>query len=158
MVAASPQPAPADWGVLEFTRPVLGPIVDIVKPILPANFSTILLLLIVGWLLVRRLAWTEPVGKEVAKQGTGGAGAWEDAWRTEEENLWDWIEDRAGVERILAGREGRVAAFEGTLKKRGVGEKMKERQVDEAIRVMEERLQALKRVADDREAGRSRPT
>lgn len=72
--------------------------------------------------------------------------AYEELWRREESELWDWLEDRVGLEGMYAPRmEGRqkvLAARE--MGKRLESEGMKEREVDDAIRVTEERLGALK--------------
>ena len=72
--------------------------------------------------------------------------AYEELWRREESELWDWLEDRVGLEGMYAPRmEGRqkvLAARE--MGKRLESEGMKGREVDDAIRVTEERLGALK--------------
>ncbi|KAM0716532.1 hypothetical protein Q7P37_007977 [Cladosporium fusiforme] len=80
------------------------------------------------------------------------AAAYEELWRREESELWDWLEDRVGLgddfhaplsggagakdrQKVLSAREmGRRLESEG----------MRAREVDDAIRVTEERLSALK--------------
>jgi hypothetical protein len=68
--------------------------------------------------------------------------------------LWDWLEDRVGLE---GGFVPKVEARQKVLKEREMGrrlegEGMRGRQVDDAIRVTEERLGALKG-AVEREKG-----
>lgn len=71
----------------------------------------------------------------------------------EEEGLWDWLEDRAGVDRIPSLGNSRQMAFEKTLA-RSAGLAMKDRQVQEAISVMKERLGSLERLVEEREQGK----
>lgn len=98
-------------------------------------------------------SWFFP-GRSSASRG-GGVGftgsservaAYEELWRREESELWDWLEDRVGLEGMYApkmeGRQKVLAAKE--MGKRLESEGMKGRAVDDAIRVTEERLGALK--------------
>jgi len=71
--------------------------------------------------------------------------AYEEMWRGEERDVWEWIEERVGMQDIKSTeRVGYVAA----TKKKAVDtfanlEGMAEREVLEAIRVTKERLQRL---------------
>ncbi|KAF3917053.1 hypothetical protein ABW21_db0208892 [Orbilia brochopaga] len=89
----------------------------------------------------------------------------QEMWLREEAGLWEWLEDRARVDQVLSfdervsaryGKEAggmreavRVQAQEARMDPRLV-----ERQVDEAIRVTEERLGVLKRVNEEKKAAR----
>lgn len=76
--------------------------------------------------------------------------AYEELWRREESHLWDWLEDRAGLDGVYApSTEGGKRDRQKILAARDMGkriddERMSERQMDDAIRVTEERLSALK--------------
>ncbi|KAK5001355.1 hypothetical protein LTR60_007404, partial [Cryomyces antarcticus] len=78
--------------------------------------------------------------------------AYEEIWRREESELWDWLEERVGLEDVQAGgfdgkkKAKTVKTFEGMLE----SERMSERQIDDAIRVTEERLGALKEAVEKR--------
>jgi hypothetical protein len=64
-------------------------------------------------------------------------------WVHEEEGLWEWLEDRAGLEAVPSLKSQRAA--KGNVQKR-TGQQMKDRQVEEAIEVMKERLGSLERI------------
>ncbi|KAK6335846.1 hypothetical protein TWF730_003221 [Orbilia blumenaviensis] len=79
-------------------------------------------------------------------------------WMREEAGLWDWLEDRAGIEGVLPFEErvGRRYDWEAAGMREGVrrqsanvDRRMAERMVDEGIRVSEERLGVLKRVNEE---------
>ena len=85
--------------------------------------------------------------------------AYEEIWRKEESDLWDWLEQRIGMEGIAYPASSSNLDQEAVKKARTVREKsikgqskqarlavgsMKEREVDHAIRVTEERLRDLK--------------
>jgi len=70
---------------------------------------------------------------------------YEDMWKTEENELWDWIEERAGIQHIreVDKPSGYVAAKKKTIDTLSNLEGMAEREVMEAIRVTKERLNRL---------------
>jgi hypothetical protein len=88
----------------------------------------------------------------------GGSGeravAYEELWRREESELWDWLEDRVGLNGLHApkidDRQKVLSAKE--MGRRLESESMRGREVDDAIRITEERLGALK-AAVEREKG-----
>lgn len=123
---------------------------DIFGPLLPANFGVIVLTVVLTW-LVSGMLRPAANGGHVATRG--GQHRWEDMWMGEEEGLWDWLEDRAGVDRIPSLGNSRQMAFEKTLA-RSAGLAMKDRQVQEAISVMKERLGSLERLVEEREQGK----
>ncbi len=68
--------------------------------------------------------------------------AYEEIWRREESELWEWLEDRVGMDRL---REvGKMPIEAQTMQGRLKDERMDEREMDAAIRVTEERLRVLK--------------
>lgn len=77
-------------------------------------------------------------------------------WRREESELWEWIEERVGLERLGAEPPAvrkRSAADPRVVEEKLREERMDERELREAIRVTEEHLEVLKSVVD-RRAGR----
>lgn len=91
--------------------------------------------------------------------------AYEDLWRREESELWQWLEDRVGLDGVYgAGMPGsadheRQKQRQKVLGARGMEHKlqdegMRERAVDDAIRVTEERLEALKEAVRRKKGGK----
>ena len=82
--------------------------------------------------------------------------AYEVVWRREDSDLWDWMEERLGVAYPVGERDakavGQARAVREKIERKGKGKKggrMSEREVEEAIRVTEERLGVLKRAIRD---------
>lgn len=139
------------WGIFSPLQSYLGPIVDILQPLLNGNLGILVICVLIVMLVVRGRG-----GSTTTDVGRGGPGVgvrgWEQAWQAEEEGLWEWLEDRSGLGGIgELGRERRMRGFEKVLGgRRRVGEGMKGREVEEAIGIMEERLEVLKRVVEGR--------
>ena len=87
--------------------------------------------------------------------------AYEEFWRREESDLWDWMEERLGVAYPVGERDEKAVGearkarekIGGKGNGKGKGGKMSEREVEEAIRVTEERLGVLKRVIREGKGG-----
>ena len=134
----------AKWGPLE-------PVHALLKPYITSQvvIAVLFTLLLVTWFSPSRRG-----GMSVGFPGYTSPerlAAYEEIWRREESHLWDWLEDRVGLDNIYApGSAGsskldrqRVLASR-KMGKQLDGERMNERQMDDAIRVTEERLLALK--------------
>ena len=153
-----------DWGLLEPARPLLSPFVDTLRPILTGN---VVYGLLVGLLVA---AWFGFGSNTKAPRHHYGGGqhelgyvgyadrlaAYEELWRREESELWEWLEERVGMDQ-LGGAGGGGAAKAGAGKRmadpRGVEqrvreEKMSGRELREAIRVTEEKLRVLESVVN----------
>ncbi|KAK4218506.1 hypothetical protein QBC37DRAFT_411821 [Rhypophila decipiens] len=157
--------AKQDWGLFEPARPLLGPLVDAVRPILTGNvvYGLLVGLIVATWFGFGSNRGLPPSNPEMALFGAGNypqrLAAYEEMWRREESELWDWIEERAGLERLTgAGADGRrggnARSAKGSVEYRTMEEKLREERVDEreireAIRVTEERLRVLKKVVDE---------
>ncbi|KAI0893848.1 hypothetical protein F4806DRAFT_474624 [Annulohypoxylon nitens] len=159
-----------DWGLLEPLRGILGPVVDIIKPVLTGN---VVYGLLVGLLVATWFGFgfngqprVTPYGRELGFIGyPERAIAYEEIWRREESDLWDWLEDRVGLHRM---NDGVMPIRKRVIEPKSVEEKlreerMNEREVEEAIRVTEEKLQVLKSVMDRKKSpsksgGNGRPT
>jgi hypothetical protein len=82
---------------------------------------------------------------------------YEDLWRREEDELWRWLEDRVAMDRALRGVEegksrggslwGRIKGVEEVQQRLG-SEEMAGRQMDEAIRVTQEKLDVLREAVE----------
>jgi hypothetical protein len=157
------------WGLFEPFRGTFGPIVDIFKPFA----GTLAVATIVTLLCI--IYFRRPVRGPVTGFGyPGGAriAAYEEMWQNEESELWSWLEDRVGIEG-LALKEGskqqgtkpsrETARQKAKERQRVLGgrdvearlreERMTEREMEDAIRVTQERLEVLKGVMERKKSG-----
>lgn len=146
---------PSDWGLFEPLHTLLRPLIHIFGPFMTAQtvVAVLLALLLYTWfnpplrskgLDSRFPAYTSP--QRLA--------AYEELWRREESSLWDWLEDRAGLDGVYGAMGGKTGGDDRrdrqrVLAARDMGKRlddegMSERQIDEAIRVTHERLEALR--------------
>ena len=143
--ASDAKPEDINWGLFEALRPILGPLFDVLKPLTTGNMMYGLLvgLLVASWF---------GFGLRRSKVDVGGWGmntperiaAYEEMWRREESDLWEWLEDRVGMDRLRDVAAGEEKLVKARLK----DENMEAREIDHAIRVTEERLRVLKEVVD----------
>lgn len=79
--------------------------------------------------------------------------AYEEMWRREESELWEWLEDRVGSGRL---RDiGKMPIEAKSTEERLRSEKMEQREIDNAIKVTEERLRVLKESVRKKKGGLS---
>lgn len=151
--------AKQSWGLLEPARPFLGPVVDTIRPILTGNvvYGLLVGLLVASWFGFG----TRPAPPRFGPHDLAYASypqrmaAYEEMWRREESELWEWLEERVGLERLGSDPLPRKRSVDPrTVEERLREERMDEREVREAIRVTEEHLEALKAVVDGKGAGR----
>jgi hypothetical protein len=147
-IAADKQPT--SWGIFEPLHGPLQPVASLLGPLLT---SQVIIAVLLALLLY---TWINPPTR--GGMGIGFPGyasperlaAYEEIWRREESSLWDWLEDRVGLDNIYspsgdASQKSRqkVLGAASMGKKLGDG-RMSERQMNDAIKVTEERLSALK--------------
>lgn len=141
--AIDSKPAKEDWGLLEPIHGLVGPIIDILQPLLTGN---ILYGLLVGLLVASWFRFGGRVGNGDLGMGYLGTpariAAYEEMWRQEESELWDWLEDRVGVDKLRD--VGKMPVEAQMIQERLKVEKMEDREFDTAIRVTEEKLKVLK--------------
>lgn len=148
-VASKKVPEEANWGLFEPVRGPLEPIVSILQPLFSAQIIITILALLLAW------TWLFPsrnrsTGVGFAIDSPGRLAAYEELWRREESELWDWLEDRVGLSNGLpigvATQESDRQKVLGTKKmgRRLRNHDLEEKQVEDAIRVTEERLSTLK--------------
>jgi len=129
--------------------------VDIIRPVLTGNvvYGLLVGLLVASWF---------GFGKYRAQPAALGArhggplriydyperiSLYEEMWRREESELWDWLEERVGLERLANNVEPTKRAVEPRVVEDRVADQgMDVREVEEAIRVTEEKLKVLKEV------------
>jgi hypothetical protein len=146
--ASDSKPEVENWGLLEPLRGIFGPIIDILKPVLTGNilYGLLVGLLVASWF---RFGFS---GRGSNNRDIGFFGtperiaAYEEIWRREESELWDWLEERVGMERLreASRNPGERKHMEDKLR----DERMEERELDAAIRVTEEKLKVLKGVVE----------
>jgi hypothetical protein len=142
------------WGLLEPLRGPLGPVVSIFKPIWSAHVA----LGIIGFLLFTIYSRGRAGSSDVVYGGLSTPqrlAAYEEMWRREETDLWDWLEDRVGLDGIGVPQAGQPhdSRAQQRLRRQRLRskdsvsklneERMSEREVDHAIRVTRERLDVL---------------
>nr|POE59200.1 putative membrane protein c20f10.07 [Quercus suber] len=149
----------SDWGMFELLRGVLEPIISLLRPLLTSQnlIVVLLMLLLYNWM------WAPRAGPHVGFSGNyhplDRVRVYEGLWQREESELWDWLEDRVGLDSMYASREQRERQRTSTSRAMGKQletEKMSHRQMDDAIQLTEERLLALKD-AVQRKKGKSAP-
>lgn len=139
---------------------MLGSVIDIFRPLISANMviGFLSFLLIFTWLR----GSAAPSGRRIGPPGIINPeriAAYEEIWRKEESNLWDWLEERIGMEGVAYPTSWEGSDHEAvhtarkqreqSLKHRDIhakiaDERMGEKEFAEAIKVTEERLEALK--------------
>ena len=150
--ASDDKPATEDWGLFEPVRGILGPLLDIVKPLLTGN---ILYGLLVGLLVASWFGFGfKSKGSSDRSMGFFGTpervAAYEEIWKKEESELWEWLEDRVGIEGL---REvTRMPIESKNVADKLKVEKMDEKEVEAAIKVTEEKLKVLKSVVNKKKA------
>ncbi|RMZ23952.1 hypothetical protein D0859_12002 [Hortaea werneckii] len=138
----------ADWGMLEPLHQILEPLHALLRPFINSQvvIAVLFALLIYTWIIPPR------VGTGVGMPGYSTPqrlAAYEELWRREESELWDWLEDRVGLDHMYAPDNAMREDRQKVLNARGMGrrledESMNEHQMDEAVRITEERLSELK--------------
>ncbi|KAK2730018.1 gram domain-containing protein [Colletotrichum kahawae] len=140
-----------DWGPLEPVRGILEPILDIVKPLITGNMMYGLL---VGLLVATWFGFGLPGRQPSSDMRMYGypdrLAAYDEIWRREESELWEWLEERVGLERLhdpnISTRKRAMEPI--TVEERVREDRMDEREIEEAIKVTEEKLKVLKGVMD----------
>ncbi|KAF4973555.1 hypothetical protein FSARC_191 [Fusarium sarcochroum] len=153
-VKVAPKPVKASWGILEPVRGILEPIGDIIQPLLTGNvmYGLLVGLLVATWF---GFGFTPSRSASYGRE-LGGAyrperiAAYEEMWRREDSELWDWLEERVGMDRLHSDNAGaRKRAMEPkTVEDNIRATRMGEKEVEEAIRVTEEKLRVLKGVME----------
>ena len=154
------------WGMLEPLHGILGPVVDMVKPLLGGNIAFVIIGILLFILFFRRPSQPSIVSHDIGCPGYSlpqRLAAYEEMWRREESELWSWLEDRVGmdglavptVSRTMESRTqqySRKVQSERALASKVNEEKMSDLEMDHAIRTTRERLDTLEKILLDRRA------
>ncbi|PBP19935.1 GRAM domain-containing protein [Diplocarpon rosae] len=151
--ASDSKPSAETWGLFEPLHGVLGPISDIFSPLLAGNilYGLVVGLLVASWF---RFGFSSKGSNSTRDRGMAYFGtpdriaAYEEIWRREESELWEWLEDRVGMDWIRDA--ARMPIESRTMQNRLNDEKMDDREVEAAIRVTEEKLRVLKATVEKR--------
>lgn len=140
-----------NWGLFEPARPILSPVVDILGPILTGNvvYGLLVGLLVASWFgFGARQGAPRYTHDPAYANAPQRLAAYDEMWRREESDLWNWIEERAGLERLGTDPPLRKkrSVDPRTVEEKLREERMDERELKEAIRVTEEHLEVLKSV------------
>lgn len=165
-VATGTQRSDSSWGLFEPLHGILGPVVDIFSPMISSNMviGFLLLIILINWLRGPRSSTS---GSSLAYMPTAQRiAAYEEIWRKEESDLWEWLEERVGMQGLAhPGSNDQEAVAqarrqrEQSLRSKGLRSKlaevkMNEREVDHAIGVTEEKLRLLKKVVQEKKGGK----
>ena len=158
--AADSKPTAEDWGMLEPLHGILGPVVSILQPLLTGNilYGLLVGLLVASWFRFGFKGGSSNGNQPMAYYGTPDrVAAYEEIWRREESELWEWLEDRVGMDRLRDPTKMPIEAR--TMQDKLKDERMEDREIDDAIRVTEEKLRVLKATMEKRKAanGKSKP-
>lgn len=163
-VAIGTQPKDSSWGLFEPLHGVLGPVVDIFSPMFSSEMviGGLLLIILINWF---RAPGSSASGNSIAYIPTSQRiAAYEEIWRKEESDLWDWLEERVGMQGAAypesSDREAVTQARrhrEQSLRSKGLRSKledlkMSEREVDHAIKVTEQKLAVFKRAVQEKKS------
>jgi hypothetical protein len=143
---AAPAPAhqakQSDWGIFDPIRSLLGPVADILEAIFTPQIIIPLMgaLLVYSWFFRGSSTAVGPNQWSMAQRQV----AYDEIWRHEESELWKWLEDRVALDRVQASVASGRTYQNDNSQVRMPPANMKEREMDEAIRITEERLKVLK--------------
>ncbi|POS83182.1 hypothetical protein EPUL_005335 [Erysiphe pulchra] len=139
-----------DWMVsLDFLEPFLG----ILRPLLTGNimYGILVGLLVASWFRFGLVKNGGDVPETRWRGSPERLAAYEEIWRKEESELWKWLEDRVGMELIRDMNSMPIERRRMDLKLQEETH-MQEWEIEDAIRVTEERLQVLKKSYEEARA------
>ncbi|KAJ5562437.1 hypothetical protein N7535_003110 [Penicillium sp. DV-2018c] len=154
------------WGLFEPVRPLLEPFSSILSPLWSSNVA-ILVICVLFYLAFFRSSATSIHAHDVGCTGHGlpqRLAAYEEMWRREETELWNWLEDRVGMDGMVfpnvyrqephASRRspGVSASDERELAARLREDKVSNSEMDHAIRTTRQRLDVLEEMMNKRAA------
>lgn len=153
-----------NWGPFEIIRPFLAPVVDPVKPFVRTNFVVTVLVIMVLWMWFRGAS--PRGGKGLSRlDRIEHVMVYEDVWRREESDLWEWLQERAGIDgSVLRSslmneddkrkeEKQRLKERQKLLKSKDMQSRLREenksmKEMEEAVRVTQERLDSLRKALE----------
>ncbi|KAJ5104767.1 hypothetical protein NUU61_002114 [Penicillium alfredii] len=156
------------WGLLESIRPILEPVASMLTPLWSGNIAIFVIGILLYMVFFRSPSPPSTLSHDVGCPGYAlpqRLAAYEEMWRREESELWNWLEDRVGMDGMVfptvhrspephpSRRSSRVnAADERELASRLREEKVSDREMDHAIRTTRQRLDVLEEIINKRKA------
>ncbi|KAL8901177.1 MAG: hypothetical protein Q9207_005336 [Kuettlingeria erythrocarpa] len=156
--AASTSKQDDSWGLLEPLHGILGPVVDPISSLISPHtvIAFLTFLLLISWFRGPKARHASSQVGFATMSNPERMAAYEEIWRTEESELWKWLEDRMDMvdssyppasghktPAQVRAQRSRHLQSQG-FKAKIADEAMEEREVEHAIRVTEEKLEALK--------------
>jgi hypothetical protein len=162
------------WGLFEPVRPLLEPVTSMLKPLWSGNLAILFVGILLYMAFFRSPSTSSRLGHDVGFTGLSlpqRLAAYEEMWRREESELWNWLEDRVGMDGMAfpvlhhgapdahaSRRSPRVSpADERDLIARLREEQVSDREMDHAIRTTRQRLDTLEQMMSNRKAERMPP-
>lgn len=169
--ADTPSSKVESWGLLEPVRGLLEPLTDILRPLWSGNIAILFVGLLLYLAFFRSPSASSRLGHDVGFTGLSlpqRLAAYEEMWRREESELWNWLEDRVGMDGMAfpvlhhrapeahaSHRSSLVSpADERDLMARLREEQVSDREMDHAIRTTRQRLDILEQMMSNRKADR----
>ncbi|RMZ90231.1 hypothetical protein DV736_g2550, partial [Chaetothyriales sp. CBS 134916] len=90
-----------NWDLLEPLRPYLGPVVNVVKPAVKIEYVVAILFIMVLMLWFSKPRPGRGLGPYAGLDSAQKLAVYDEMWRKQETELWDWLEQRAGVNTAL---------------------------------------------------------
>lgn len=157
------------WGLFEPVRPLLEPVTSMLKPLWSGNIAILFVGILLYMAFFRSPSTSSRLSHDVGLTGLSlpqRLAAYEEMWRREESELWNWLEDRVGMDGMAfpvlhhrapeahgSRRSSRASpADERDLIARLREEQVSDREMDHAIRTTRERLDVLEQMMSNRRA------
>ncbi|KAJ5177048.1 uncharacterized protein N7482_002925 [Penicillium canariense] len=160
------------WGLFEPVRPILEPVTSMLKPLWSGNIAILLVGILLYMAFFRTPSTSSRLGHDIGFTGLSlpqRLAAYEEMWQREESELWNWLEDRVGMdgmafpvlhhrtsEAYASRRSTRASpADERDLIARLREEQVSDRDMDHAIRTTRQRLDILEEIMSNRRVERT---
>ena len=130
---------------------MLEPLLDIVAPILTGNvvYGLLVGLLVAAWFGFGFNGNRRYDDRMLSPYGyPDRVAAYEEMWRREESELWEWLEERVGLHRLGNEARDRTVVEPRSMEEKMAREGVAGPEVEEAIRVTEEKLRVLKEMVE----------
>ncbi|KAJ5689049.1 hypothetical protein N7462_003441 [Penicillium macrosclerotiorum] len=159
------------WGLFDPIRPILEPVTSMLKPLWGGNIAILLVSILIYMAFFRTPTTPSMLSHDVGRPGLSlpqRLAAYEEMWRREESELWNWLEDRAGMDGMVfptlhhrtpefhtGRRSSRFnAGDEQELVARLREEQVSDREMDHAIRTTRQKLDILEEMMNKRKTER----
>ncbi|KAJ5360268.1 hypothetical protein N7517_009459 [Penicillium concentricum] len=156
------------WGLFEPVRPLLEPFTSILSPLWSGNFAILIIVILFYMAFFRSSSSSSMASHEAGCPGHGlpqRLAAYEEMWRREETELWNWLEDRVGMDGMVFPNVYRSPEPHTSRRSYGVStsderelaerlreEKVSDREMDHVLRTTRQRLEVLEEMMGKRKA------